>query len=181
MAFQRENIDVNLTTTNGVNHTVFVSNATAPFPLEIALQWFRLTQTCKWMLLYVFKQSGNALHDLFITCLLPVVTIFLGLLEQNYFHRSSIATGWKLPSAISSSPWRTISSNSAIDMASSDFAFCAAIRLSERTAFFIRPSSDEMAWRAPKSSVLSCIWIAVIITILFNLPANLRIIFEITR
>ncbi len=167
MSFQRENIDVYLSATDGVNHTVFVSNATAPFTLKIAFQWFRFTQACKWMLLYVFKQGGNALHDLFITCLLPVVTVFLGLLEQNYFHRSSIATGWKLPSAISLSPWRTIFSSSAIDMGSSDFAFCAAIRFSERTAFFIKPSSDDMVWRAPKSSELSCICNTVIITIVF--------------
>ena len=72
MTFQRENIDEYLSTANGVNHTVFVSNTTAPFTLEIALQWFRLTQAYKWMLLYVFKQSGNAFHNLFITCLFPV-------------------------------------------------------------------------------------------------------------
>lgn len=35
MAFQREYIDVYLSTANGVNHTVFVSNATDPFALKI--------------------------------------------------------------------------------------------------------------------------------------------------
>ena len=112
------------------------------------------------------KKSGTVLlihlHNLFITRLLPVVTVFLGLLKQNYFHRSSIATGCKLPLAISSSPWRTISSN---DSVSSVFALCAAIRFSERTAFFIRPSSDEMVWRTPKSSALSCICSPVITSI----------------
>ena len=129
MSLQRENIDVNPTIADRVNHAVLI---------------------------------GNAIHNLFITRLLPVVTVFLGLLKQNYFHRSSIATGCKLPLAISSSPWRTISSN---DSVSSVFALCAAIRFSERTAFFIRPSSDEMVWRAPKSSALSCICSPVITSI----------------
>ena len=47
--------------------------------------------------------------------------------EQNYFHRSSIATGSKLPSVISSSPWRTISSNDGVYPA---MHFCAACLIS---------------------------------------------------
>lgn len=46
------------------------------------------------------------------------IAIFLGFIEQNYFYKSSIATGWKLPSAISFSPWLTMSSSPAKD-------FCA--------------------------------------------------------
>lgn len=159
MSLQRENIHVNSATTDGVDHTMLVGNATTPFALKISLQWFRFAKSCKRVFLDILQQRGNALHDFIVTCLLPVVAVFLGLFEQYYFHRSSIATGSKLPLAISCSPWRTMSSNSAIDISA---FFCEAIRLSDLTAFRIRPSSSDMVWRAPKSSALSCICTAVI-------------------
>ena len=163
MAFQGEDIYINTTTADGINHAMFISNATTPFALKIALQGFWFTKTCERMLLNILKQGGNALHNLLITCLLPVVAVFLGFLQQNYFHRSSIATGWHFPSAISFSPWFTISSSSAIVITSALAPFfCKARRLSERTAFFIKPSSPDMVWSAPKSSALSRICTAVI-------------------
>ena len=92
-----------------------------------------------------------------------MTVVFLSFLKQNYFHKSSIAMGWKFPSAMSFSPWRTMSSSSAIDITSASLAcFCEAMRLSDLTAFFIRPSSSEITWRAPKSSELSCSCTAVI-------------------
>ncbi len=106
---------------------------------------------------------GNAFHDFYVTRLLPVVTVFLGFFKQNYFHRSSIATGWKFPSLMSFSPSLTIFSNSVIDIRFSSFAcFCEAIRFKDLTAFFIRPSSPDIVWRAAKSSELSCICMEVI-------------------
>lgn len=162
MTLQREDIDINSTIANGINHAVLISDAPAPLTLKVALQGFRLAKTGERMLLNVLKQFRYALHDFHVSCLLPVIVIFSGFLEQNYFHRSSMAIGWKLPFLISSSPWRTMSSSSARDILLSSLYFFAAIRLSERTAFFISPSSLAMVCRAPKSSALSCICSAVI-------------------
>lgn len=104
MPFQRKNIHIDATTTDRIDHAVLIGDTAAPFALKISLQGFRLTHTSKRMLLYVFQQFSNALHDFHITRLLPVVVAFLGFLQQDYFHRSSMAMGWKLPSAMSFSP-----------------------------------------------------------------------------
>ena len=43
------------------------------------------------------------------------------------------------------------------DISSASFAcFCKAIRLSERTAFFIRTSSPDMVWSAPRGEAAEC-------------------------
>ena len=137
MTLQRKDKHIDATTTDGVNHAVLIGDAATPFSSKIPLHGFGLTLACKRMLLNVLQQLRDMLHGGIIACLLPVVTVFLGLLKQNYLHRSSMAMGWKLPSAMSFSPWRTMSSSSAIDIISASLAcFCSAIRLSERTAFF---------------------------------------------
>ena len=173
MTFQRKDINVNTSTANGVNHAVLIVDAPAPLALEIAFQWLWFAYTSKRMFLYIIKQVGDALHDFYITRLLPIITIFTGFFKQNYFHRSSIAMGCRLPAAISLSPWRTISSSSAIGITLL-VCFCAAIRLSARTAFFIKASSPDMACRAPKSSVLICICAAVITAIFIFSAAKIN-------
>ncbi len=181
MTFQRKDIYIDATTANGVDHAVLIGNAATPFALKIALQGLWLAKSSERMQLNIFQQFGNALHDFYITRLLPVVTVFLGFLQQDYFHRSSMAMGWKLPSAMSFSPWRTMSSSSANDITSASLAcFCRAIRLRERTAFFIRLSSLDMVWRASKSSALSCIC-TVVISILIKFAAKVGKNIETTK
>ena len=58
MAFQGEDIYINTTTADGINHAMFISNATTPFALKIALQGFWFTKTCERMLLNILKQGG---------------------------------------------------------------------------------------------------------------------------
>ena len=163
MTLQRKDIDIYAATADRVNHTVLIGDATTPFALKVSLQRLWLAQSREWMLFNVLQQCADALHDFHVTRLQPIITVLPGLLQQDYFHRSSMSMGWKFPSAMSFSPWRTISSNSAIDIRFSSLAcFWEAIRLSDLTAFFIRPSSPDIVWRAPKSSALSCICTAVI-------------------
>ena len=178
MTFQREHIDVYSATADGVNHAVLISDAATPLALEIAFQWLWLTKTSKRVLLNVGKQSPDTLENTYILGAFPVLQMFRRLRKYGYFHISSKVITLKLPFFMSSSPWRTISSNSAIDKVSSDFVFCAAIRFSERTAFFIKPSSDDMVWSAPKSSELSCICSTVILLIAYIFAAKIRIFYE---
>ena len=123
MTSQRKDIHIYAPATDGVNHAVLIGDTAAPLALKVSFQGFRLALARKRMLLYVFQQFGNALYDFHITRLLPVVTVFLGFLQQDYFHRSSMAMGWKLPSAMSFSPWRTMSSSSAIGITLASFAY----------------------------------------------------------
>ena len=94
MPFQRKDIHIDAPTTDGIYHAVLIGDSTAPFSLEVTLQRLRLTKTGKWMLFNVSKQVCDALHDGKITRLLPVITVFLGFFQQDYFHKSSIAMGW---------------------------------------------------------------------------------------
>ena len=66
MTFQRKDIDIYAATADRVNHTVLIGDATTPFALEIALQRFGLSQSREWMLLNVFQQLADALHDFYI-------------------------------------------------------------------------------------------------------------------
>ena len=93
MTFHREDIYIDSSTADGIDHTMLIGNATTPFALKIALQWLGLAKSSERMQLNILQQFGNALHDFHITCLLPVVAILLGFLQQNYFHRSSMAIG----------------------------------------------------------------------------------------
>ena len=152
--------------TDRVNHAMFVSDAARPFPLMVTLQGLWFSNACKRMLLNIVKQSCNALHDSHIACLLPVFMVFPCLLQQNYFHKSSMAMGFRFPLAISSSPSRRILSSSADDMRFSSASlaiFMVARRFRDFTAFFIKPSSPEITWRAPKRSEFNCNCIAVIV------------------
>lgn len=93
MTLHRKNIDVDTTTTNGINHTVLIRDATTPFALKITLQRLWLTKSRKGVQLNVFQQFCNALHDFHISRLLPIVIVLTGFRKQYYFHRSSIAMG----------------------------------------------------------------------------------------
>lgn len=55
MPFQREHIHVDATTTDGVNHTMLIGNATTPFALKVALQRLRLAHPAEWMLLNILQ------------------------------------------------------------------------------------------------------------------------------
>lgn len=83
---------------------MFIRNATAPLSLKIAFQGLWFAKPRKRMLLNIFQQQGNTLHNLFVTRLHPIFTVFPGFLKQYYFHKSSMDTDCKLPSAISLSP-----------------------------------------------------------------------------
>ena len=93
MPFQREHIHVYATTTDGVHHAMLVGDTAAPFALKIALQRFRFAHSAKRMLLDILQKCGNAIHNLLVTGPFPVVSVFLGLLKQYYFHKSSMAMG----------------------------------------------------------------------------------------
>ena len=49
------------------------------------------------VLLNIVEQVCNALHDFYITSLLPILMVFSCLFQQNYFHKSSIAMVKKQP------------------------------------------------------------------------------------
>ena len=49
------------------------------------------------VLLNIVEQVCNALHDFYITSLLPILMVFSYLFQQNYFHKSSIAMVKKQP------------------------------------------------------------------------------------
>jgi len=163
MIAHRENEYINTAVADRVHQAVFVSNSAAPFAV-LALQRLRFANSRKRMLLYVFKQSRNAFENTLITLAFPIVSILPGSFEKNYFHKSSIAMGLKLPSAISFSPWRRISTISGEDMiysVSSIFCFWAVIFLRAFMAFFIMPSSSEMMLSSRNSSAFNC---SVVIT-----------------
>ncbi len=94
---------------------MLVSNAATPFAI-LALQRFRLADAGKRMLFDIFQQRCNALEDTLITRAFLIIPILFCLFKQNYFHISSMAIGSKLPSAISLSPWRRISTMAGEDM-----------------------------------------------------------------
>ena len=108
MIAERKYKNINTATADGINHTMFVSYSAAPFAV-FALQWLRLSDTRKRMFLDILQQFCNALHNALIACLNPVISVLSGMFQKNYFHRSSMAIVSKLPSAISFSPSRRIS------------------------------------------------------------------------
>ena len=156
MVTHREYIYIDSTAADRIDQTMFVRNSTTPFPLVVALKWFRFSYTSKGMLLNVLKQLSNAFHDFCITQLLPIVTVFLGFCEQYYFHKSSIDITEKLPFLMSSSPCLIISSNSSFGRIFSFIILCEVIRFKALSAFFIKPSSSAMMLSSRNSSAFSC-------------------------
>ena len=108
MIAKREYKNINTATADGIDHTMFVSYSAAPFAV-FALQWLRLSYTRKRMFFDILQQFCYALHNALIACLNPVLFVLSGLFQKYYFHRSSMAIVLKLPSAISFSPSRRIS------------------------------------------------------------------------
>ena len=159
MEASRNNIDINLSTTYGVNQTMFIGNSPTPFAI-LAPQWFWLANARKWMFQNVFKQGSDTLQDTFVTRLFPVFQVFFSSWHELYFHKSSSLMTRPRPSLISSCPCLMTSTIAGDDMrySVSSFArFFEASRFRDLTAFFIKSSSSEMIWSAPKSSELSCV------------------------
>lgn len=158
MEAHREDEYINPTFTDGINQSMFVGDASAPFAIR-AFQRFWLANTGEWMRLNVFQQFSDAFNDLLITRFNPVFLVSPSLLQKNYFHKSSRAIGVKFPSSISLSPSCKISTMAGEDMmysVSSIVRFLATILLSAFTAFFIRLSSSDMTCKAAKSSEFNC-------------------------
>jgi len=139
MTFQRKDININTAAADGINHAVLVRNTAAPLALKVSFQRLWLAKTCERMLLNIGKQIPDALEDTRVSGRFPVFQVFRCFRKKSYFHISSKVIILKLPFLMSSSPWRTISSSSAIGRACSLLVFWVAMRFSERTAFFHQP------------------------------------------
>ena len=75
---QRDNVNVNHPTGDGVHQAMLVSNPSAPKPVLLTFQRLWLADARKWMFLDVFKQVGDALHDTLVARPLPILAVFLG-------------------------------------------------------------------------------------------------------
>jgi len=159
MITKRKDINIDHSITDGIYQPMFVSNATAPDPLQITFQRLWFTNTRKWVLKNVFKQLRYAFHNSLIACRLPICQILFGFRHQLYFHKSSSLMTRPRPSSISFWPWRKISTIAGEDMiysVSSIACFCAVNFLRYLTAFFISPSSSAMMLSSRNNSAFSC-------------------------
>ena len=164
----RNDIDINPSTTNGVNQVMLIINAAAPFTLFTSKR-FRFAYTLKRMLQNVSKQGSNAFQNTCVTSLFPVLQVFCCLGKKRYFHISSNVTTLKLPFFMSSSPLRKISTIAGEDIiysVSSIARFFADSFLRAFKAFFIKPSSSAMILSSRNNSAFSC---NAVISSLFNL------------
>ena len=157
MVTQRKNIYVNSTFADRINESVLVVNSTAPFTIG-SLQKFRFANARKWMLLNIFKQGSDTFQNSCVRFAFPIIQVFFGLGKQNYFHISSSVTTLPLPSLISSSPLRRISTISGDDIiysVSSMVLRLAVILLRAFKAFFISPSSSAMMLNSRNNSAFN--------------------------
>lgn len=133
-------------------------NSSTPLS-TLTFQRLWLANTRKRMQLYIFKQGCDRFKNTWVTRVLPIISVSLCMFKQNYFHRSSMAIGSKLPLAIISSLSRrifTISSGDMIYFVSSIACFLADNYLIYLTAFFIRPSSSAMMLSPRNNSAFCC-------------------------
>ena len=72
MVTHGKNINVDSPTTDGIDHTMFISDAPTPLSLVIAFLWLWLSYACKGVFLDIFEQLSDALHNSLITQLLPI-------------------------------------------------------------------------------------------------------------
>ena len=168
MKSHRKDIDINHTTCNRIDQTVFFCDAARPHPMEVAFQWLWFSNARKGMLLNISKQRRYPFHHFFIAALEPIIPIFQSLWRIDYFHKSSSFTDSPLPFLMSSCACISLSSIRGDDIRYSvSFIVCfwLAIRFKAFTAFFIRPSSSEIICRAPNNSEFNCNCIAVMFSI----------------
>ena len=115
MESHRKHKNVNAAITDGINQAMLVCDTTAPLAM-LSFQRFRFTYAREGVLLNILQQIGNSFQNTFVASSFPVISVLFGLLEKHYFQMSSMDIGLKLPSAISLSPWRRISTIAGEDM-----------------------------------------------------------------
>lgn len=167
MVTQRNNINIHLSTTNGINQTILIIYTTTPLAAG-SFQCFWFAKTREWMQQNIFKQRSDAFKYACISLFFPLIQVVFSLWKQYYFHISSSFTTRPRPFLMSSSPWRRISTIFGDDMiysVSSIARFWAVIFLRAFMAFFIMPSSSEMILNSRNNSAFNC---SDVITQLFD-------------
>lgn len=72
MITQRKHVYVNFPTADRIDHTVLISDSTAPQAMHFPFQRFRLAYASERVLKNVGQQSRNAFHNAHVPCLLPI-------------------------------------------------------------------------------------------------------------